>query len=329
MIIRPEQLPDELDRSYLGALMRFNGKTTEVHITQALVEAFSADLPSMGKSASRLELLSVAAGMPVAAFVQEHSTLPLRRSITPNPTDHAHGSPVNRRIWQLSGMRRCREGAYFCPDCAVADVGFHGRSYWRREHQTPGLYWCAKHRGPLKIVDGDQAFLQAPTLFLDYRRGVDHPAIAVHHDHPVISRYLSICAGLYDRPKPLPVHSVRTAIRRAVEPLGFPRYGAAPSSEHERWLLSDHVRDAYPREWLESILPKFASKRPGQVVEQVDGTLWAGALASAAHVYALVAATLYESSDAALQAFGGQDAKSSGKMASRVDRSSVAASGLC
>lgn len=309
--------------------MRFNGKTTEDHITRVLAEAFAADLPAKRNSVSRLELLSLAADMPVAAFVQEHSTLPLRRSITPHLTDHAHGSAVNRRMWEHSGMRRCREGAYFCPECAVADVGFHGRSYWRREHQTPGLYWCVKHRGPLKAVQSDQAFLQAPTLFLDHRRALEHQAPAVHHDHPVIARYLSICAGLYDRPKPLPVQSVRTAIRRAAEPLGIPRYGVGCSHEGERWLLSDHVRDAYPREWLEAILPRLAFKRPGQVVDQVDGTLWAGALASAAHVYALAAATLFESSDAALQAFGDQDAKHSGQMILHVDRLAVAVSDHC
>lgn len=67
--------------------------------------------------------------------------------------------------------------------------------------------------------------------------------------------------------------------------------------------MSDHVRASYPRGWLESLVPGLASKPFGAIVEPIDRILWSGQMASSAYVYALVAATLFDSADEALEAF--------------------------
>ena len=35
--------------------------------------------------------------------------------------------------------------ARFCLACCEEDIAFHGRAYYRRNHQLPGVNWCSKH----------------------------------------------------------------------------------------------------------------------------------------------------------------------------------------
>ena len=89
---------------------------------------------------SPIELLSCVAGLELPAFVRQHTTVPLRRGITSYRAEAEHGSPENRSMLRFTRTRLTRPGAFFCRDCVAADQDFHERSYWRREHQTPGLH---------------------------------------------------------------------------------------------------------------------------------------------------------------------------------------------
>lgn len=37
----------------------------------------------------------------------------------------------------------------WCPECNEEDLGRHGRVYWRRTHQLPGVFICTRHGRPL------------------------------------------------------------------------------------------------------------------------------------------------------------------------------------
>lgn len=151
MILRPQPLPDELDRSYLGAVMRLNGVTKEDAAMDLVAQWDSTVARAPGQRAC-LEALSKVAGVELTQFVREHSTLSMRRAVTSYQPLLPHGCPSNIKLVQNSGMRKSRPGAYFCPSCVEADLATKTRSYWRRTHQTPGLFWCPTHGSALGFV---------------------------------------------------------------------------------------------------------------------------------------------------------------------------------
>ncbi len=298
MLLRLQPLPDELDRSYLGALMRYNGVADEQATLQLIASwAGSADIPRRRNPA--LQLLSVAAGVDLPAFVRDHTTLPLRRSITSYLTDLEHGSRSNLELVYSSGIRPNRPGAYLCHDCAWEDFDFHGRSYWRREHQTPGLFWCPKHRGPLSVVEDEVAFLQPPTRVVDRAARLHTARTDDLQQHPLIARFLDLCGFLMDRPRPYPVTAARDALRVSARPRGLRSYAFKGNGPCHEPLLSDAMLEAFPADWLVQIVPSLKDKQRGVICHQVDGVLWTATSASAAVVYILSLALLFSSSDEA------------------------------
>lgn len=303
MVIRLQPLPDELDRSYLGALMRVNALATEEALRTSLARLDdSGSLP--WRRNPTLKLLSVAADMDLVGFVKNHTTLPLRRSITSYMPELAHGCSSNLVLLHVSGKRSCREGAYLCQDCVWEDVDFHGRSYWRRAHQLPGVYWCAKHRAPLSVAKDEQAFLLPPSQVVGQAARLDSQWVETLQRHPAVGRFLDLCDILMDRPQAFPVVAARDALRVAARQYGFRTYATKGESACKDPLLSDALVEAFPADWLSQLIPGLPAKAKGTIWHQVDGVLWTATSASAAVNYMLAFAVLFESATTAVQAIG-------------------------
>ncbi len=115
MLIRPSVLPDEIDRGYLGRVMRVNGLSDKQGILRAL--RVWSGLPADGGTGPRtgtIALLSQLANIPLYVFVARHTTLPWRRAITWHKTHIDHGGEHSESIVAGSGIRLAREAAYFC-----------------------------------------------------------------------------------------------------------------------------------------------------------------------------------------------------------------------
>lgn len=301
MVIRLQPLPDELDRSYLGALMRVNALVTEEELRTSLARLDNSDSLPWRRNPT-LKLLSIAAGMDLVGFVKNHTTLPLRRSITSYLPELAHGCSSNLVLLHVSGKRSCREGAYLCHNCVWEDVDFHGRSYWRRAHQLPGVYWCAKHRAPLSVVTDERAFLQPPSQHLGHAARLDSQWVERLQRHPAIGRFLDLCDVLMDRPRAFQVVAARDALRFNAQQYGFRTYATKGESACKHPLLSDALVEAFPVDWLSQLVPGLPSKTKGAIWHQVDGVLWTATSASSAVNYLLAFTVLFESATAAVQA---------------------------
>lgn len=295
MLIRPAPFPEELDRGYLGRVMRINGIAKKKDIV-ALMSAWAGSAEKSRRELSSLELLSLVAGMALPSFVTRHTTLPLRRGVTSYQPDLPHGCESNRSMLWTSGMRMARTGAYFCAECTQEDLDFHGQSYWRREHQIPGLLWCQKHSTPLRYVDDEAAFLSSPAMLLRNCQAVDADWAKEVSGNETIQRYLQICASLMESKSPLDVRSVRCVLKGKASSFGFKTWGGAVKAP----LLSDEVINRCGHTWLAMVLPALADKPPGMLLNQLDGVLYLSTAASSVNAYALACAVLFNSPDEAI-----------------------------
>lgn len=295
MLIRPAPFPDEIDRGYLGRVIRFNGAANEKEI-DALMRAWGGVSDKSWREVSCLELLSKVAGMSVPEFAGQHTTLPFRRGITSYQPKLRHGCDSNRAMLWTSGMRLARTGAYFCEECAHADQRFHGQSYWRRELQIPGLLWCPKHSTPLMYLDDPLAFLRSPADSLSLCNTVPEDWAMDVMANKVIERYLEICFALLERSYPLDVKAVSTRLRIQASQRGFQTHGGPVKSP----LLSDAVIEQCGRPWLATVMPALADKGQGTVSTKLDGVLYLKTSASSVISYALACAVLFDSADDAI-----------------------------
>lgn len=252
-LFRPTPLPEELDRSYLGRIMRLNRFQSEKDMVAAMIIQFSLEKMSR-KELSCLELLSLMADQPLAQFAQNHSTIPLRRAITSSLPDIPHGSPERRSLLCNFGMVAVRPGAYFCAMCVAEDLSFHGVSYWRRDHQVPGQHWCSKHLTPLGHRKDDAVFLQSPSKCLSDTEAVPMAWIGEAQKNKHVTKFLDVASGLFVRTSPLDVKSVAFALKKRAVCLGLNTVAAPVKNKP---LLSDLICDSFPAPWLAPIFPSL------------------------------------------------------------------------
>lgn len=220
MLIRPIPFPEELERGYLGRVMRING-VKDVKETVAQMTAWAGFTNKSRREHSTLELLSMVADMDITSYVTLHTTLPLRRGITSYQPDLPHGCGSNRSMLWTTGMRMSRPGAYFCRECAHEDMNFHGQNYWRRDHQIPGLLWCPKHLTPLRYLGNESAFLLPPIAHIKDANVVDAEWAEEIQRNETIQKFLDICNALLDSKSPYDVKTVRDVLRSKASEFGF------------------------------------------------------------------------------------------------------------
>jgi hypothetical protein len=299
MLTRPEALPDELGPAYKGRFMRYNGMS-DPKLAMLTLLAWSGNAGASRREVSTVELLARVAGMDTAQFVRDHTTLPLRRAVVSKlPEIHDHGCTEHKSLLWTVALRETRPGAYFCVACIHEDLHFHGTPYWRREHQLPGLYCCAKHMLPLSYVETRDAFLDSPSAFAVNHHVVDERWVAALQVSQPIQRFLAISSDLLARSKPLDERDVSRAARaRAIELKLHTGRGRV-----DKKLVSDLIKSRFDRDWLESVIPGLVEKPVGQYWPAVDNALLSGKRPGlSSTVYAVVFSALFESSDEAMNA---------------------------
>ena len=161
--VAPEMLPDELDCSYLGALLRLNGfAPTEVKCANRIVASFFSAQDPQSAWALYISLATIS-GLTQETFLTRHSMLPWNDALERQGSHYQ--CDVRYKVERKLAIRLMRPGAAWCPSCALEDVKFHGRAFWRRRHQLPGVMHCDLHDVMLSREVDKNAFLKSPSYY--------------------------------------------------------------------------------------------------------------------------------------------------------------------
>lgn len=298
-LIRPAVLPDEYALGYKGRLMRINGIVDPKQVVD-----WMRKMPGATKDvqqASVVELLAAVAAMPPSEFVRHHTTLPFQRGFAYRPAylGLPHGSPENRALLRSTALRPIRPGCYFCSQCVQEDVAFHGTSYWRREHQLPGFFWCRKHRSSLRYVERDGAFLRSPAEFVDACNVINDSWVAGLLGRGPINRYMNIATELSVEAMPMDERDVSRVVRQRAIAQGL----HVGRGRAHRPPIADRIRESFDAAWLASVLPEISETPPTTARLDIMSRATSGKrLCVSTTTYVALLATLFESADDALRA---------------------------
>jgi len=295
MLIRPELLPDEIDRSYLGRVLRFNQIENNKELLKQ-VNTCLHDGDDPVEKLSVLEALSRISGTKISEFTCNHTTLPLRRSITGTFPKLRHGSLSKRNVLIRSGTNTAREGAYCCQKCIQNDVDKFGISYWHREHQLPGVFWCSEHHTTLSNIKDENAFHHSPDFYASDTISIDKAQISAFKKSKTIQKFIEISSELLQRDKPLYHKAVAQALKQRAIERKLRNWGGTPDSP----LLSDIVLNTFNQRWLEITYPKIKDKKQGKFMHQLDGLFYGKDASKAPIVYILAASVLFKTSKEAI-----------------------------
>lgn len=300
MLVSLSPLPEEMDRGYLGRVMRMNGYRKLEDFSHALKDLNQGKEVARGRSWH--DLLCSLVGMESEDFSQRHTTLPLRRGITSYFPDVAHGSADRPTIMAKNTVSRKYSAAFFCEQCAQADIAFHGMSYWRREHQTPGQLWCSKHSVPLSCTAEPDAMQNSPARSVAKAHPIPLAIVQEAQENAFVQRYLELVSAMYERSTPLAVGRIAPVLRDRAKLKGFHAYPGPVRSP----LISDHICAVFPAKWLERVFPSLMQKSQGVALPQIDGALFMRKSSSSTVAYLLVLAVLFDSAEQAIKSL--QDA---------------------
>lgn len=293
MLLALSPLPEEIEQGYLGRVMRINGYRSLTELSDAITELYQVERSVQGRS--WFDMLCKVANMSSEQFAQRHTTLPLKRGITSYFPEIAHGA-TGRPTITRQALYRQYAAAFFCEQCAQADLAFHGMRYWRREHQTPGQLWCSKHGNALNSTIDPDAMLLSPAQLIEQSCLTPQAVVQEAQTNPFVVRYLELVAVMYERTSPLDVGKVAPVLRDRAKLKGFHAYAGPVRSA----LISDRICEVFPHSWLERVFPSLLGKKKGEVLHQVDGALYMRKSSSSTIAYLLVLAVLFETADEAI-----------------------------
>lgn len=296
MLVCPAPLPDELDRGYLGRVMRLNGVALEHRMHALLYRYFGLDETLPRYHRAPVEALSMMAAMTTEQFIHHHSTMPLRRAVTEYHSDLAHGSTERRTLLYNSAMRLIGDYAYFCPECATADIEFHGTAYWRRSLQVPGRLWCEKHQTAL-LRAPSRALFDSPTNWKKEAARVPDRLIEACESNEAVIRYFGIAEELMGATEPTSRWSLRFVfLDRALilkEEEKLPEKISRPIS------LSRILAMQFPDCWLSAIDKDISDKNAEGIITKVE-RIQGSNLPNTVWPYLLLASSLYGDESLAL-----------------------------
>lgn len=279
-------------------MAKLNGWSTEAALYEGLKEVLDQRESSM-KVFTAVHMLAAVAGMELDQFAGNHTLLPICRGVRPEESGPVVPTWEPSRVLFRSGMRPLKPFACFCRSCSVEDVEFFGQSYWRRDHQIPGIKVCAKHKVRLTRAALEQVSLSSPAECL--KRSVIKVETTSHIEksNEFVDRYLELCRHLLERPR---VRNQLHVTRHLMPVAAQQGYGYGGGVYAWTSLMIDKIKHLFGSEFVEEVFPGASENLKGESCVPIERCLLEQRSGSRPLTYVAIAAVLFENADAAATA---------------------------
>lgn len=293
--VRVEPMPDELSLSHEARIAWANGTRSLAELT-ALIRTTLAGQGCATEGLPRLHQLALVSKKTPTEYIRSHSMIATVRVAAKRGADLPHCAPSAHEYARQHGMRTQRSGAYCCTKCIQEDCQATSFSWYRRKHHLIGVDWCHVHGDTLHQVDDPRPFLQPPHIWVSEGKLVPIQACApTLPEEGFLSRYVNIACALLDRPRPYCVEIIGPRLsQRAMES------NLRVGPKGRRPLISDRLFELAPADWLKEHLRGSDQKVPLVTFRRIDFVARSKSTASPGYAYAMAAATLYHTADAAM-----------------------------
>ncbi|SIO71999.1 TniQ protein [Burkholderia sp. GAS332] len=240
-------LPDEFIRGHYGRLRQLHKfRTTQRcaslrFLSGSEVKGENRQLPH--------QLVASAIGMDTSTYLRRHSLIPFLQLAAPDEWSTSDFETPGAKKGTATSL--ARTNAYFCLDCIQSDRETQHFSYWRREHQLPGVDVCDKHRQPLMWIGDARAFEYPPEAWQFSAQPVSSD-LASLYSLPIIVRYLSVAKRFLTGGQRVWRHSAAVHHR-----MHAAHHGLRVGLRGNRPNLSSFVARNFPNLWLEEHFPSL------------------------------------------------------------------------
>lgn len=254
ILLKPAE--EEFFLGYIGRLTHVNLSNSWLETMRSLVVHFNLDQDytpvrgQYGQAESQLEALALTSGKTVGEFIRHHTNLNAEGQ-TPDAVARRLNFLMRRR--KVSKQHLQGKRPYLCRECVSQQAHEVGFSFWHRQHQLDGLYWCPVHRTALLAVEDwltKDALIPVATA-----ASVRTPATAEDFDtYPVLQSVCEIMIGFLRHPLWMSVARIEDHLRRRAVARGLSIGGGdVTRAPNDSLSLNDLAFDECPAWWLDEV----------------------------------------------------------------------------
>lgn len=153
-------LPGEFSFGHAGRIHRLNALPIPASNLVSFLNGVCKRL-APASPVSAVHSLAKLSGLDAVEYGKAHTLLPFH-AFACSTDELAEPEKWPLHHVRKQGISASKRSGYWCSACATHDRSNFDFSYWRREHQVPGVLFCGEHDAPLHEAIGRDSFLRFP-----------------------------------------------------------------------------------------------------------------------------------------------------------------------
>lgn len=284
LMVKP--MPNELGIAHAGRVAYVNGFSGLVQLRERTIGKARNHL-SRKDFEHQFKVLAKKLDIDPETYLANHSLIPFLYAC-PRRGKETYTYQEHIATWLKPADGAILKHLRFCPECVREDELRTGISWWRREHQLPGVDICIHHKASLFRALGEEATGKLPRHYASSRRCVEEAR--PDSNASIVARYRTFAVALLGQRVEL--SHLRHRIRQRCIELAITRNLKSPTHEAS---LSQHVRSKFPSDWLQQHYPTLLrSDYIGRDL-RIDAAFWGQGTSGPA--FAMILASLFDSID--------------------------------